>query len=405
MIDPNEALRIVLDNTVALSGRAPEPADASAHAVTAETVRADRDIPAADLSRMDGYAVIAPLSAGVELRRVGEIPAGTLPDTPIEPGECCRIFTGAVLPPGANAVVKQEDVTAAQEGEIVRPNCDVAPGAYVTRRGSVAKKGTLLLPAGVPIGAAQAAVCAAVGATPACASAPRLAILCTGEEIVPRDAKPEPQQTRDINGPAIAAAARSIGAVAAPARIVPDDARQLTDELGGMLENTDVDAVVTIGGVSVGDYDLVPDALKAVGARVLLHGVSSRPGKPFLFALGPGGKPVFGLPGNVLSALVAFFGLVAPALRKMAGRPEPWDPTLPVRLESDVQGGPDRTYFVLARVRQKGGGEWVAEPLPPQHSADVATAATADGVITVPPADEGLPAGTVVQFRPWRPLW
>ena len=116
-------------------------------------------------------------------------------------------------------------------------------------------------------------------------------------------------------------------------------------------------------------------------------------------------KPVFGLPGNPLSALVTFFEFVAPALRKMAGRPEPWAPTLPVRLTTDARGDPQRMHFVLARVSMHDDGEWFAEPIVARHSADIVAGGKADGVILVPQGCERLDAGQQVRFRPWRPLW
>jgi molybdopterin molybdotransferase len=175
--------------------------------------------------------------------------------------------------------------------------------------------------------------------------------------------------------------------------------------LGARLASDAIDAVVTIGGVSVGDYDLVPKALELLGARVVLHKVAVKPGKPFLFALSREGKPLFGLPGNPLSALASFFEFVAPALRKMAGRPEPWAPTLPVRLTAAAPGDRDRHHLVLARVSQDEDGQWLAEPLIAAHSADVTAAAFADGVVHVPAGLAEVPAGQVVSFRPWRPLW
>jgi molybdopterin molybdotransferase len=405
MIEPREALDIILEHTPGPWGFS-SPDDAlSGLAVTREPVSADRDIPEADVSRMDGYAVVAPVEAGAELRRIGEIPAGSLPDRALAEGECVRIYTGSVLPPEANAVVKQEDVTTSPDGEVVRPSCRVEPGENVAARGSIAKQGAVLLPAGSPLGAAQQAVCAAVGARPECCAVPLLGVLRTGEEVVPEDGEPGPHQTRDANSPAIMAAAMSAGAVLYLAREAPDDLTQLTDELRMMVEDEDLDALVTIGAVSVGDYDLVPEALEAVGAKVLLHGIACKPGKPFLFAVADNAKPIFGVPGNPVSALVTFFEFVAPALRKMAGRPEPWAPTLPVRLAAEVAGVPGATYYELARVTQDADGSWVAEPMPSRHSGDVAAAARADGVVIVPPGDAGLPAGANAQFRPWRQLW
>ncbi len=405
MIRPEEALRTILAHTPVLSDSSSDADLPAVLRVIAEPIRADRDIPTSDVSRMDGYAVVAPLASGTELQMVDEICAGCLPTRPIARHECSRIYTGGVLPANANAVVKQETVSTASDGQLVTANCSVAPGENVTAQGSVSREGTVVLPAGTPLGAAQAAVCATVGETPRCYRAPQLAVLCTGQEVIPEGDVPGPHQIRDAAGPSVSAAASSIGGEVALRRIVPDDLGQLTEALADALQNADVHVVVTVGGVSVGDYDLIPEALKAVGAQVLLHGVAAKPGKPFLFAVGPTSKPIFGLPGNVLSALVTFFEFVAPAIRKMARMPEPWHPTLPVRLASDVASIQQRTHFVLVRVRQGDDGRWVADPIPAQHSADVVAAGTADGVVGVAPGDEGLTAGAEAQFRPWRPLW
>ncbi|MHC4797123.1 MAG: molybdopterin-binding protein, partial [Planctomycetota bacterium] len=214
----------------------------------------------------------------------------------------------------------------------------------------------------------------------------------------------EPYQVRNVNGPSISTAATSIGITVASRLHVKDELAELTHGLNKLLADSQVHAVVTIGGVSVGDYDLVPQAIVSLNGRIVLHRVASKPGKPFLFAISDSKKPIFGLPGNPLSALVSFFEFVAPALRKMAGRPQPWAITLLVRLTSEVKGDQQRMQFVLARVRMQDDGEWLAEPIEARHSSDIVSAGKADGVILVPRGCQKLDAGQYVRFRPWRAI-
>ncbi|NCO38023.1 MAG: hypothetical protein COZ06_11245 [Armatimonadetes bacterium CG_4_10_14_3_um_filter_66_18] len=407
MLQPQHALQAVLEHVSVLADRprSPAPECLAGHGVLGERVCVDHDMPQAALSRMDGYAVIGPLAAGTRLEIVGETPAGSPSAQPVSEGQCVRVFTGAVLPPAANAVVEQEAVTRCSDTSCVQLQRPVALGDYVTQRGAVARAGAEVLPAGAPLGPVQVSLAAAAGCAPVARPVPRIAIVATGRELVPYGARPLPHQTRDSNGPALSAAILSIGCHVAGTSHATDQLPETAAILDASLHDEAVDAVVTIGGVSVGDYDLVPQALESLGARVLLHKVAVKPGKPFLFALSRDGKPIFGLPGNPLSVLASFFGFVAPALRKMAGRPEPWAPTFPVRLTTAAPGDRDRHHWVLARVSQDEDGQWLAEPLVAAHSADVASAALADGVVQVPAGLTEVPAGQVVSFRPWRPLW
>ncbi len=407
MTAPSEALQCILASVSPLTEPVCEDVQpGSGLAVIAAPVLADRDIPERDLSRMDGYAVSAPCAAGAILHVDGATPAGSSACQVPLAGDCChRIFTGAVLPPGANAVVEQEATARVGSEGVVEIHRDVQIGEHVIARGSVARKGEVVLPARAPAGAAQVGLCAAVGAVPPRCPVPRVAILCTGDEIVPDGATPLPHQTRDVNGPSITAAAVSLGVRVASVSKSSDDLDALTGAMNALDSDTHVDAVVTVGGVSVGDYDLVPRAIEFSGGRILVHRVAVKPGKPFLFAVSRTNKPVFGLPGNPLSALVTFFEFVAPALRKMAGRPEPWAPTFHVRLTDLVRGDAQRMHLVLARVSLHDDGQWFAEPIVARHSADIVAGGQADGVILVPQGCEKLEAGQQVCFRPWRPLW
>jgi molybdopterin molybdotransferase len=405
LLAPEEAVRLVLAHTTPLEARTTARGLTGGWAVIAAPVVVDRDLPALDVSRMDGYAVLAPLKAGARLWVRRQIKAGDDPGTALAAGEAARIFTGAPLPPQANAVVEQEAVAGPDAQGYVEVQRAVLPGEHVTRRGSVASAGRLVPTEGRPLAAGQVALLAAMGQLPTIYAVPRLAIISTGHEVVPESAQPLPHQVRDSAGPAVAAAASSLGVEVAARTHVPDDLPQLTATLRRFLDDPQVHAVLTIGSVSVGDYDLVPAAVQAAGGRVVFHRLAAKPGRPSLFAVCDGGTLIFGLPGNPLSALVGFFELAAPALRKMAHRPPPWLPTLAVRLTAPVAGDPERTVFAPAQVWQEQGTDWLAQPLPTQHSADLVAAAQADGVLIVPVGTKELPAGEVVPFRPWRPLW
>jgi molybdopterin molybdotransferase len=370
--------------------------------VLAESVRADRDLPPADRSAMDGFALrTADLDDGpVTLRLVREIAAGESALVEVRSGTCARIFTGANLPPGADAVVMVEDARTDGDDRIGFTG-RVAAGANVWRRGEDAHQGEVLIPAGQRLGAVHLGACAAVGLTDVRVyRKPRVAILTTGRELMDAGMAVATHQLRDSNGPMLEAALVGAGFSVVLRERVTDDLAAITARLVAALALAEV--VVTSGGVSVGAYDFVPRAVRAVGARVLVHGVAMKPGKPLLCAMAAEGRPIFGLPGNPLSTMTGLYELVLPALRRMAGWSEQdCRPLLRGRLRTALVRKPGRQRHIPAKLAWTPQGIELAV-VPSRSSADLVSAARADGAIVVPAGSTGLDAGALVDFRPWR---
>jgi molybdopterin molybdotransferase len=334
-------------------------------------------------SAMDGYAVrAADVPGPCALRLRGAVYAGEAP-LALAPSTAMRIFTGAALPGGADAVVREEAarVEPSPEGARVRFAAAARPGENVRLAGEDVAAGGLALDAGVRVGARQAALLAAVGATAVSVHRRvRVAVLSTGDEVVSG-------RTPDSNGAALAALLSAIGAEPLRRAVgdrLDDVARALADALG------ESDAVLTVGGVSVGERDHVPAALARLGADVRVHGVPMKPGKPFLFALA-GGKPVLGLPGSPSACLVAFEVFARPALLALAGAARRERPAVPLRLAEAAAGKPGRARLVWARI--EAGGR--VRPLG-RDAAQIRGPALADALVLVP-ADAGdLPEGAEV---------
>jgi molybdopterin molybdotransferase len=347
----------------------------------AEAARAGRAAPPDTCSAMDGFAVRAADSGGpAPLRVVRAIYAGEPPGAPIGGGEATRIYTGAPLPPGADAVVREE---AARESDgAVTIRVPVRPGENVRLAGEDVAVGGLALPAGVRLGPRQLALLRAVGVEEiAAVRRPRVAIVSTGDEI-------RSGRTPDSNGIAVAALARAIGAEVV-VRAVEDDLERISAEMADGLARCD--AVVTIGGVSVGARDLVPEALKRLGGEVRVHGVPMKPGKPFLFALARG-RPLFGLPGSPSACLVAFEVFVRPALLKLAGAARTLRRVLPLPLGEPVSGRPGRARFLWARVDEGGRAIPVG-----RDAAQVRGPALADALIALKEGTAELAPGALVE--------
>jgi molybdopterin molybdotransferase len=351
---------------------------------------------------MDGFAVRAEdlSTTPTTLRIVGEVAAGSSSSPSIAGGTCARIFTGANLPPGADTVVRVED-THTVEASKVSFLAPTRKGANILHQGENAREGSILVPAGAVLGAGHLAGCASAGhADLRVSRKPTVAVITTGRELLDPGARPSPHQERDSNQIFILASLLESGFVVARTGRISDERGAVVEELRAALAAAD--AVVLSGGVSVGAYDFVPVAVADVGARTLVHGVSMKPGKPFLFALMPEGQPIFGLPGNPLSAAVGLHEFVLPALRRMSGFGETSSrPLVRARLRERLPNQPGRQRHVLATLTCASDGAEVA-PVPSQSSADVVAGARADGSIIVPADAQTLDAGNWVDFRPWR---
>lgn len=375
MMRPMQRLLAIRDGIVrAVAPVAPEdaPLAAALGRYLASDAIARVRAPPHSCSAMDGYAIHAADVAGAcELPVVATIYAGDVPGRPLARGEAARIFTGATLPDGADTVVREEATRPA--GERVRFLDAARMGENVRRAGEDVAEGGLALAAGTRIGARQAALLAAVGvATVTVRRRPRVAIVSTGDEIVSG-------RTPDSNAAALEGLVAAIGA--RPSRhAVGDRLDAVAAAISTALASAD--AVVTVGGVSVGERDHVPAALARLGADVRVHGVPMKPGKPFLFAIA-GGKPVLGLPGSPSACLVAFEVFARPALLALCGAARRERPALPVRLAEPAAGRPGRARILWARIEPGG----VARPIG-RDAAQVRGPALADALLLVP-ADAG----------------
>jgi molybdopterin molybdotransferase len=403
LLTPQQTWTVISEHLVPLPPRALPLDEAHGH-VLAEPVCADRDLPPADRSAMDGFAVRAAdlENAPVTLQVIGEVAAGSPAAPVVPPGTCARIFTGANLPPGADAVAIVESTRENAPGQITFTIAE-RPGANVLRRGENAKQGSPLVPVGHVLGAIHVGMCAAAGKNHVLVvRKPRVAIITTGRELLDAKTAAGSHQERDSNGPMLAAALAEAGFSVTSARRVSDDVDAIVASLRDALSAAD--AVVLSGGVSVGAYDFVPAAVTAVGARTLVHGVAMKPGKPFLFAMALKGQLLFGLPGNPLSAATGLHEFVLPALRRAAGWPDSeCRPLVHARLRGAIATKPGRQRYLLATLAWAASGPEVT-PVSSQSSADLAAGARAHGTIIVPADAHDLDDGALVDFRPWR-VW
>ncbi|HEX4609268.1 MAG TPA: gephyrin-like molybdotransferase Glp, partial [Urbifossiella sp.] len=388
MLEVADALAEVLARVRPLPAR-PEPLGPGlVGRVLAADVTADRDAPPFDKSLRDGYAVRATDRFDGELRVIEEIPAGVIPHRSIGPGESARIFTGAPIPPGADAVVMQEDAAAA--GDRVRINLPPRPGQWVYRRGAEMRAGDVVVPAGTALTPAAVGVLAGVGRAEAPVyPAPRVAVVATGDELVGVGETPGPGQIRNTNGPTLTALATAAGAAATDHGIARDTRAALRATIAAALAGADV--VLIAGGVSAGAFDLVPEVLEELGVTVHFHKVRMKPGKPLLFGT-RGCTLVFGLPGNPVSGLVCFELFVRPALRVLAGHADPGPRTVRFPLAAAIAEVNDRPTYRPAVVEPAEAG-WVVRPLDGGTAPDLRGMAPADALLVLPAGDARYDAG------------
>jgi molybdopterin molybdotransferase len=397
MLPVERALDIVLGAAAPVP---PEtvPLASCAGRILLEDLRADSDMPPFDKALMDGVAVLAAdlASPPCDLRLLGTIAAGADPaELPrLVPGAGARIMTGAPLPPGADAVLAVEETEpGGGDPGVVRCRVSVRPGDNVARRGNDVRAGEVVLAAGDFIGAGEIGVLASFGRVEVrVGGRPRVAVLATGDEIVPPGQVPGPGRIRNSNGPVLGALARRAGAEVVDLGIARDHEDDLAAALGRGLE---ADLLLVSGGVSMGEFDLVAGALRHLGVELLFDRVAVKPGKPFTFGR-RGRTLVCACPGNPVSGYVIFHLFVAPALRRMMGHAEPRPRLVRGVLAEPLRRKAGRTGCHQARARFQDG-RLMVEVLPTSGSADLVSCARGNALALVPRETGSIEAGAAIE--------
>jgi len=379
--------------------------DAAAGRVLAVDVIAAETLPSFARSTMDGYAVRAADTHGASeqspayLRLAGDVPTGVVPDRPVGAREAIRTHTGAMLPPGADAVVIVEDTNPVPGADEVEVLAAAAPGENVLAVGEDIEQGAVALRAGRRLRAADVGGLAALGVTRVTVrERPRVAIVSTGDEVVPADSRPGGAQVRDVNAATVAAVVRDAGGVAIPCGIAPDEPRALEAALRAAIDGADL--LVLSAGSSVSARDLTAETVRRLGAPgVLVHGIAIKPGKPTVLAMCDG-TPVVGLPGNPASALVVAWRIVRPLLRLLGGESPSFAAERAGELDAILDGAvpsrPGREDYVPCTLTTDESGDVRARPIFGASNL-IFTLVRADGLIAVPLDRSGVGAGERVR--------
>jgi molybdopterin molybdotransferase len=390
LIPFEEALKIINTLTVPLSAEK-VPLMKSLNRILAEDIKQDTDMPPFDKSAMDGYACRkADLDNVLEV--IEEIPAGKVPQKQIGANQCARIMTGAMVPHGADFVVMKEHVEIYPRGGI---RCiQINAQANICYRGEDGHAGDVVLSQGQKLLPAHIAIMAASGYSDSRVyQLPRVAVVSTGNELVEPGAVPGTGKIRNSNGYQLTAQVMQQDLPVTYLGIVPDDARLLSDALSSALDHYDL--ILISGGVSVGDYDFVPEVLNRLGVEILFHGMQVKPGKHML-AGRKGNRFVMGLPGNPVSSFVQFEVLVKPLLGRMMGmRWQPVSLYLPLE-EKYTRKKSDIMFFIP--VSFSAAGTVVA--LEYHGSAHINSYAAAQGIMTIPVGVSEIQKGEIVHVRP-----
>jgi molybdopterin molybdotransferase len=351
--------------------------------------------PPADLSAMDGYAVRAEdvPAAPATVTLVGEAPAGGSYDHALKPGEAVRIFTGGPLPMGADSIVIQEDTTA--DGKTITILEAPARGRHVRKAGLDFSAGDTPFPPGRTLTTRDVALAAAMNLPWLTVHRrPRVAILSTGDELVMPGEPVGLNQIVSSSGLAVAALVRAWGGDPTLFDIARDDAPLIQDRIAAGAQH---DILITLGGASVGDHDLVQDALKAQGFNMDFWRIAMRPGKPLMFAARDRAR-VLGLPGNPVSTMVCSLLFLKPAMERMLGQAGALPATVPARLAVDVKQNDQREDYVRSLATRQADGSLVVEPHKLQDSSMLSVLAWCNALLIRPPHDPARKAGDSIQI-------
>ena len=399
MLEFKEALNRVLDRVPRLAVEGANLEDLNRR-VLAEPLYSNLDLPVADNSSMDGYALQAKNVQGasqdnpVPLKVLGNVPAGELTDVEVVSGTCVRLFTGSFLPRGADAVIMQEDTHANVDEGVIRCLDVVKPWENIRFQGEDVKKGALLIEGGTRLRARHLGLIAALGnASVSVSRRPRVGILATGHELQEAGSPLAPGAIYESNRLILSELVRQIGGEPTIYPLVEDTMEATKEALS--LAAGENDAILTSGGVSVGDYDLIRPAIEAVGGKIDFWRVRLRPGKPFVFAE-IDGTPLFGLPGNPVSAVTTYMVLARPALLHMQGAVDTCAETRLCRLSESITNQSDRPHFFRVCLDQSEGISSAGL----QGSHALQSLSKADGWLCVEPG-QALAAGDTVSVMVW----
>jgi molybdopterin molybdotransferase len=408
VISYQEALGIILAGSAVL-GRRNVPLHAAAGRVSAEAVPARLDVPAFANAAMDGYAVAASTTTGasaqqpVTLPVAGTVAAGLAP--PRATGGCAwEIMTGAPIPAGLDAVVPVERIAEHVPGgpalTTIRLLQPAQPGQNVRQMSEDFRRGDRVVEAGTRLAPHHLMGLAACGLDEvSVCEPPRMAILTTGSELASSGSELHPGQIRDANGPYLHALLARLGIDGSTQRSAADSVAALREELAQLADSCEL--ILTTGGVSAGRLDLVPDVVRALGGEILFHKVAIRPGKPILHARLPGGKLLFGLPGNPLAVAVGMRFFVIPALRAMQGMPA--EVHTPAICSTAVRSRGQLRFFAKAHRTVDSEARSRVEILPGQESFRIGPLLKANCWAVIPEGSEDLPTGSTVLTAPLYP--
>jgi molybdopterin molybdotransferase len=379
MLSIEEALALVAEHARPLAPRRVTLGEA-AGLVVADDIVSDVDSPPFDKALMDGYAVISS-DRQPEREVLEEIGAGSVPRRPVTPGTATRLMTGAPLPEGADAIIPVEKTERAGDRSVRLAKVDPEPGQHVLPMGASLKAGAVAIQRGVELRSIEIGLLAEIGqGVVNVLPRPRVAVLPTGNELVPIGEKPAAGQIRNSNGPMLVAALARAGADALELPIARDD----RDQLRALIEQgLSSDVLLLCGGVSAGDFDLVPETLASLGIEQVFHKISLRPGKPLWFGVKRTKDRrvlVFGLPGNPVSSLVCCELFVRPAIAALSGRGFAPAPLHTARLSHGYRFKGGRAACLPSRVADWQSDNLTVEILPWQGSADLATLARANAL-------------------------
>lgn len=394
LLQPDEAWRRIEERLGPLPEETIERR-AAAGRVLARDLTATVDVPAADVSAMDGYALAGEVAPGESRPVAGRVAAGDPPGFGLAPPAVVRIMTGAPVPAGADRVVPVEETDGGRERVIFRATARL--GQHIRRRGEILKTGEPLLSAGSRLTPGALSLLATHGQTTVPVHrSPTVAVLTTGDEVVPPETVPAPGQLRDSNTDFLLSAGATLGLRFDSLGIAPDR----VDALRPLVERgLRADVLLLCGGVSMGELDFVEGVLAELGCETVFDAVAIQPGKPVVFATHPGGW-VFGLPGNPASVMVSFWLFVRPALRRLLGIADSWwGGALAGTLAAPLPGAGPRDRFLPAEVETRDG-ELHVTPVPPKGSHDLAAYARGTGLVRVRAGARPAAAGEGCEVMP-----